>query len=219
VGFVIRDDLERSAAHPSLRRKMVDALAVMPDLAELKEAAERLGYVEDPALRCFRRVSIVGRTHASLESLLERRGEGRETIDSIPELYDPRIFFEHPPTQSPFATRERMRMEGVQDAECVRRYLFAYQSLMESPTVAHLYDATVSPHLGASYYLAMRHCLEAGVSDDFISLLHVTFALQWVIDSRPYSESAPPNGSRGLFPEDVDLMASAIQRYCLGQER
>jgi hypothetical protein len=112
-----------------------------------------------------------------------------------------------------------MRAEGEQDAECVRRYLFAYQKFMDSPTVANLFGATVSPHFGDSYCLAMRHCLDAKVSEDFISLLHVTFALQWVKESRAFSTLQPPAGSSGLFPEDAELMASAIQRYCQGEGR
>lgn len=200
AGFILPIEVEGAISHPALKKRVLAALGVVPEPGHL---APVTGGVE----------------YASSESLNEPLGESRELLPEPPELYDPEIYFEHTPTQSPFASAERQRAEGEQDAGCVRRYLTAYKRFMEVPSVGRLLDATQDPQFGDSYYLAMKWCLKNKVSEDFISLLHVTFAVQWVLQSRPYGSTPSPTGSRGLFREDVELLAGVVRRYCQGEER
>ena len=217
--FIARGVLERSITPPCFRSKVMGALEVVPELEHLRGAAHSFGYSEFGAMGTFVRCCAPSACdYASGVSLSERCGKPREALGRIPDLYDPVIFFEHTPTQSPFATTARMRAEGEQDAECVRHYLAAYQRFMDSPNVENLVNATLSPYFGDSYYLAMKWCLTNNVSEDFISLLHVTFSVQWVVGSRPLGGALPPYESRGLFREDVELLGAAVRRYCQGEK-
>lgn len=211
----VRDDLEKSISRPDLRKRVLATLSVVPESEHLREAIRHFGYVEDAESGNFVRTTTPVFKYASSVKLSERLGESRETLERIPELYDPEIFFEHPATQSPFSSRERMRAEGEQDAACARLYLSAYRRFMESPNVANIVAATIHPFFGDSYNLAMGYCLKNNVSEDFISLLHVVFAVQWVIESRPLSASIAPAESQGLFREDVELLRGIVRHYCL----
>ena len=211
---IVRDNLERSISIPSYRQRVLGALDVIPGLEHLREAARMYGYREDSAIGRYVLNSPRINEYATPMSLSEKIGEGWEVLKKIPEQYDPAIFFEHTATHSPFASPERRRAEGEQDAECVRRYLTAYQRFMTSPSVGELFSATIHPRFGDSYYLAMKYCLNNDVSDNFISLLHVSFAWQWVIETRPRGGVSAPQDSRGLFREDVELFSVAVRRYC-----
>lgn len=125
----------------------------------------------------------------------------------IPVETDPRIYHAHSDRDDCFLgfSDENSRMEGLMDAQAAISYLEAYLSLIESPSVETLFQATKTPRARSGYMKSMAYIHSEGISQPFISLLHAAFFVQMAARTPPTLAA--------MTPVDQRMLSSLMRRY------
>ncbi|MFA6281139.1 MAG: 4-alpha-glucanotransferase, partial [Candidatus Omnitrophota bacterium] len=135
----------------------------------------------------------------------------KEPLIPIPNKKNRAIYSPHMGKgQTSYSQQDAMR-EGLSDAECVIKYLRAYNRLIKMPTAISFFRATIQPNTSTGpFWTTMDYLLKHGISHEFLTLLHVGFYLHWIL----FSGRLWDDKLSRCEPIDLWIFQKVLEKFC-----
>lgn len=148
----------------------------------------------------------------SFRGIDEIIGTIKEPLITIPNKGDATIYKPHSGRgQGRLNSAQAEETEAFTDAASTLSYLLAYNSLIQEPTVKNFLISVTNPDTETGPYdRTMFYALNQGISEEFLTFLHIGFWIRWAIFSYYWKDEL-----KELEPIDLWMYQRVLEQFCL----